>query len=365
METSGVDVVLLDYDDYVQLMQKNSLAPLDPYIIEADWALDELAPTVLQAMRHPGDQQIYGLTPTFHAPLALLFNRQIFERTGMTLPDDRMSWDELFQLATEVSLATDGDVYGFSFSINEAPTDFYSAYHIYMHAAGLEVYDESFEPQVDREEWRERWHTLMQLIHAGVMPGLELESDGTEASELPAFLKGKIAMALVSYPGLLEMQQIEASRLENDRVEWEVVTAPVHGHSPNMGVEMYGLTGSGYGKIAVMNAHSGKQDTAWKLIHYLMSEEWASIHQHRGKLYSIRSLNDLQANEGFALEKFIQLELPVSQTTILTESSMRFDTELITLGQRRWNDALAGRLSVDDALAAWQEESELVLQPFK
>src|SRR5690606_15788874 len=67
-------------------------------------------------LREKGGGQLYGLAPEFYAQ-ALFYNKALFDAYGISHPTDRMSWEEVLQLAARFpSDGTDGDrIYGLKY----------------------------------------------------------------------------------------------------------------------------------------------------------------------------------------------------------------------------------------------------------
>ncbi|HEY9618371.1 MAG TPA: ABC transporter substrate-binding protein [Microcoleaceae cyanobacterium] len=97
------DVFYLDALEAPFLMAQTVLEPLDAYIT-SEFDLDDFEENLLQPFQY--QNQTYGL-PKDYSTLALFYNRQAFQATGLTAPP--VTWDELLTAARQLTIDRDQD----------------------------------------------------------------------------------------------------------------------------------------------------------------------------------------------------------------------------------------------------------------
>ena len=80
---------------------------------------ETLIPGLLDYMKEMGGGKLYGLSPSFYSQV-IFYNKDMFNKYGIPLPEDRMSWEKVFELAQRFPTdgAKDKRVYGLSFGYN-------------------------------------------------------------------------------------------------------------------------------------------------------------------------------------------------------------------------------------------------------
>jgi len=100
------DVVLLDLPDLGALADRGMLLDLAPYLPRVGVALDDYDSTVLSAFRR--GSAVYAL-PTGYSPLVVAYNKDLFERAGLSAPADDWTWDDFVWFAKRLTRDNDGD----------------------------------------------------------------------------------------------------------------------------------------------------------------------------------------------------------------------------------------------------------------
>jgi multiple sugar transport system substrate-binding protein len=100
------DVVLLDLNDVPALADRGMLLDLAPYLSRVGVTLGEYDSTVLSAFRR--GRAVYAL-PTGSSPLVVAYNKDLFERAGLSVPADDWTWDDFLGLAKRLTRDRDGD----------------------------------------------------------------------------------------------------------------------------------------------------------------------------------------------------------------------------------------------------------------
>src|SRR5690625_1996906 len=86
---------------------------------------------------------------------AMLYNKDIFDLMGVDYPEDGMTWDEVIDLAKEVTREVDGVQYR---GLATMPATFFlTQLSLYY------VDPETEEPVVNRSEWKQGFETLKEI----------------------------------------------------------------------------------------------------------------------------------------------------------------------------------------------------------
>ncbi|WP_411675168.1 ABC transporter substrate-binding protein [Cohnella faecalis] len=93
------DIVQVPLNLLKPLADEGLLLPLDERIQRDGFALEAFHAPVIQTIREAGAGKLYGFAPYFDTA-ALYYNRTLFERNGVKLPTDRMSWEDVLRLAS-------------------------------------------------------------------------------------------------------------------------------------------------------------------------------------------------------------------------------------------------------------------------
>src|SRR5699024_12294781 len=92
-------------------LDMNLLLDLNPLIEFNDFELDRLEPSILEYLEEMShDGELNGL-PYIRPEYALVYNKDIFDLFGVSYPEDNMTWDEVIDLAQEVTGERNGVQY--------------------------------------------------------------------------------------------------------------------------------------------------------------------------------------------------------------------------------------------------------------
>ncbi|WP_410770614.1 ABC transporter substrate-binding protein [Fontibacillus sp. BL9] len=98
VEQEKPDVLALRFPDYERFIQEDKLYDLNAMITNDSFDLEKMHPDIVDFLRQRGGGKLYGLPPTF-LNKAIFYNKDLFDKYEIPYPEDRMTWDELIQLA--------------------------------------------------------------------------------------------------------------------------------------------------------------------------------------------------------------------------------------------------------------------------
>lgn len=96
------DVLLLEAEQYERYIEEGLLMELDTFIHKDNYDLQSIYPAIIELLQEKGNGKIYGLSPRFYET-AVFYNKTLFEKYGITPPQDKMTWAELIEPGQAVS----------------------------------------------------------------------------------------------------------------------------------------------------------------------------------------------------------------------------------------------------------------------
>ncbi|GFN31242.1 hypothetical protein PCURB6_15020 [Paenibacillus curdlanolyticus] len=363
------DLVWVDLDQIPELASSNLLSPLDPLIKKDHYDTSGIVPAVLEGLRSAGEGTLYALAPQFSASV-MIYNKDVFNQAGVDLPSDGMTWGQTFELASRVAKPNQQKpLYGFSFSAWEGGDGFWEAQQ-YMAPLNVNFFDAKGEKvAVDTPGWAKAWSTIINLKKSGVIPPAADSSEPmTEPEEYnpvqgDLFLSGRTAMAIVDYSYLSDVVQYNKTAAEGQegysRINWDIVTVPAHDEAPGVGGDI-NMNG-----IFAINANAANPEAAWEFIKLLNSEAWArtkanAVPDMVSWQKYIRKIDGLEYHvEAFFKMKPVRVQ-PLWSNPVFRSVPRAY--EIVDLGTVKFNEALSGQKSVEQALKEWQSEGEAKLE---
>ncbi|MEK8129782.1 extracellular solute-binding protein [Paenibacillus filicis] len=365
------DVVMFGYEQLPDLIGDNLLAQLDPMITSSKFDTADIVPAVLDGIKKAGDGKIYGLSPTFSSS-AVIYNKKMFDEAGVTYPTDKMTWQEVFDLARRLAKGEGQErKYGFSFSTYNTGGDIYYATQPYSMPLQLNTFDDKAEKMtVNTDQWENVWKTLIQLKTEKLLPEpldmSKMQMQGPEdynPFQHDDFLSGRTAMAIVHYG---DLDRINNAMKNGQNVkgftpfDWDVVTLPIHQEAPDVGAYI------GMESVMGVNAKSANAAEAWKYIQFINGEDWAKLKASSN--YNIVSRQKyIKKKDGmdYNMKAFTTLlPAPMSDDNKLYRTNQNL-YQVNNIGARLFQEAADGKKSVRDALKQWETEGNQMLQKIK
>ena len=281
------DVVFLNMDQLQRAITDGLLQPLDSFIQDdKDFNIDGIVPIVRDGIREMGNGTLYALAPSFTAN-ALFYNKTFFDQLGVSYPSDNMTWEEVFNLAKELTHEENGEKkYGLSFTGYNYEQNQYYQIANYAAPLGLSMYDEEGKVlTVNTQQWKKAWEVILNAEKSGIVPPPinwdEFYQSGKEEPPFVEhdFISGRAAMAIMSWNEVNTLYQIQngmygdaSNQIAN--FEWDVVTVPSHPDAPGVGAGSY-LYG-----FMVINTSAQDPDLAWDYVSFMNGDEVSKV---RGK----------------------------------------------------------------------------------
>ncbi|MEF3303306.1 extracellular solute-binding protein [Paenibacillus sp. GYB003] len=257
---------------YSSLINNGYQYDITPLIQRNRFDMSPIEPSTIDILRQIGNGQIYGL-PVVNQSLTLFYNKDLFDKFGVPYPKDRMSWDEIYELAKKVTRTEGGVGYkGLMYSFG--------------HVARLNPYG---EPYIDPKTMKSRFDSdkfkslITNLARVHDIPGNDMKGNPATLFRVDRTLA---MFVMLTGHGLL---------LPPD-LNWDIVSFPYFGDAKDTGPQSY----PNYFYITNVNEH--KQDS-FEVIAYLTSEEIQTHLSKRG-FETILKNNEIRSMYGQSMEPF-------------------------------------------------------------
>jgi len=338
MKEKRPDLVVLNQDQFRELAENNQLADLGPFIRQDGFDLEAFTPVVADALSV--NDTLYGVAPSFQAT-ALYYNRELFERVGVELPSDRMTWQEALQLAGRFASGTteESRIYGYYKPVYFDDLFGYIIADIGQ-SAGLRLTDAKGEVTAGSEAWASVWQLAAQAIRSGALyvPNPPIQPVSVEQTRAPyrLFQEGRIAMVEADASLIGELE------LSGKPAQWAIVTRPVDAGR---------MTGSGtIGQVFAIAADSGYAAECWNVLKHLHGERVM-----RGLAADGLPSRETLAEAQFKRDMDPFYALPLGGTSVGASLPPKERDELWRTANEKLRQVLAGTLEVHEALAEWRK----------
>lgn len=249
--------------------QRGVAEDLAPYI-ERDLEAGDYIDTLFAAQTPEG--QVWGV-PHGANPIALAYNKTLFEEAGVDLPTDEWTFNDLIEAAKQLT-KTDAngntEVFGFigSSSITQG-------WFPWIKQAGGMVLDETLtESRFDDPNTI----TGLQQLRDGIAEGYFTDADSITAfgGELPAFGSGRAAMFFLQYSTQVTMNS------DFPDTDWDVVKIP-----RSVDGDRYVPTVSNSWLISSRASQEAK-DAAWEFLQYYLGDDAQAILAESGSALPVK-----------------------------------------------------------------------------
>jgi len=253
LEEEQVDLLWMNAKSYEQASLDGRLAMLDGWMAQDRLDLEGIDPAILTDLRQRSGGHLYGL-PLEVDRMALYYNTELFEAFGVPVPTDRMSWEELLQLAARFPTKDGGGrpFYGLSVSYPSSPGTLIDLMGRTNQLQMLDPVRKTFT--LDSASWQHVWELVLDRFKRGTV----LWEDQPGRKDL--FLQKQVAMTLQSSSFMNRLLQ------PGTNLKWDVVTEPVHPEFPDIS-STFDIP-----RIVAIRAQSPNQREAWEFLKMLYSK---------------------------------------------------------------------------------------------
>jgi len=335
------DVLRLSLQQYYELAKAGKLKPLETLIKRDAVDVDAMYEPVIDILRQYGGGQLYGLAPAFQTD-AVFVNKGLFEKNGIPMPHAGMSWDELLDTAARFQGTGTAGLYSGnnpSALINEIGQ-----------AIGLQTDTQGGKQvTIDSPAWAELWTKITNGYKDGWIQDQDTNSNSNKVSFTPSdpFLNGNAAMVVSSG---YYIQQIQSAG--KDERKW--MTIPVPGDQ----ISSFHLL-----EIYAVSSTASNEKAAWEMVKFMNGTEFAKRLIGTGMTRTpIRQLDAQQKYSEEQIAGFYNNKLELPEDWQSAADGKPNSNALIGYAYQDsgplLEEVIAGKLSVDQALALLKEKLE-------
>jgi multiple sugar transport system substrate-binding protein len=274
------DLLQIGDDAVPMFVDKGAFLPLDDFIASEQYPLD--TSIYLPGVMAPGQwNDAQYLLPKDFSPLAIYYNKKLFDAAGVAYPQEGWRWEDLLATAQQLTrTSADGTVEQWGIQL---PGPWTTGFEYWVAAAGGQLIDAegtTFAGYLDSPEVQRAVQFYADLYHKyGVAPlPADMNAFGGGNSE---FDNGKAAMRLFGrWP--------QAGMLQNPNLELGV--APLPAGAERAGVLFWG----GFG----ISALSEQPEAAWRFLRYYVGAQGAEV----WKDWALPSVASVAESSGLAAD---------------------------------------------------------------
>lgn len=238
---------------------------LTPLIKTFNYDLNQLDPEALKvAQMLSTNKELYSL-PIYMSPNTLYYNKAIFDKFGVALPKDGMTWDELYETTKKLTRNENGVQYrGFMLS----------GFHLMrLNQVSQKMFDSSGEKLAfDTSEYK---NYLKDIFRIYDLPGYDMNKVG-QGANLNMFLKDQTVAMLEPGGVLLDEKQLSGALGD----QWDFTSFPSLKEKPGVGYQPYPFV------ISMFNTSKHKEE-AFQAMAYLTSAEFQAAATKQGSLLPV------------------------------------------------------------------------------
>jgi len=346
--------LLLHMNGAEELARDGLLEELSAHMLSSGMKEETLYKGMLE--HNKVDGRLYALSPFFQASV-LNYNKDLFAKYGIELPQDGISMLEVLELSAQFSAAgskKDG-VVGYHQTFGATPSGY--MYEV-MNNEGLLPYRlATGKVTVDTPAWQEVFRTLVRLFREEAILVQQIEGkwiDGVltygpeEIQTGDLFGQGKAAMNISGYN-------------RSQAYPFEVGYAA----SPVSSSDRSSMPGIYFMSYMAIPAGAGHSDQAWDVIKFMHSDYMAKVSAAISS-DTLSSVNTYpQYNDDPVVRKLYELQPLPTPAQSLIGYDPKFVENFQKLVDKEVVAAVKGEKSVDQMIAAIQQEGQALLDAAK
>ena len=362
IEKEQPDVLLLSDYNFPTFREDGLLYELDALVAQDEEWLEGMLPAVIDRLRSMGDGKLYGLAPSFSSQ-AVFYNKKLFEKHGVPLPTDGMTWDELITLAER--FPTDGTeeerIYGLdAFQGNPGIWSMFQ----FGSAEGLMYLDASAKKiTLHTDSWENVAEQVKRIATSEAVFKQEPENPEFGSSyedylRRDPFLTRRSAMRINSAYYVNQLKEA-AQRLEEAKgIDWDVVTMPTTPNAPSESTTFQ------LQDIFAIRAQSPNVEAAWEFVKFVNSDDFARVTSRAPVFGGLPTrVEYIRNDEGKRLEAFYALASSSSESDGPDLSGLpeSFNTSFFGIADKHWQAFLKDELTAEEMLRQIETEGQAAL----
>lgn len=359
VEKEQPDILMLDNSNYGTFASDGKLMELDTMIARDKYPTETIYPGLMDLLKEEGGGKLYGLSPSFSGT-AIFYNADLFNKYGVELPHDGMTWQEIMDTARR--FPTDGDektrVYGYGMEWSMSVANMADSI---ASTEGLRsINPDTMKITLNTDSWKKAYQLAIDALDSNAIyvPKDDGFSGGSmeEYYQSQLFVMGRMAMTIGRPYNLQNMKQARESMKDYKAFELGMVAGPVNPAEPDTTRDV------SFNQIFSIRANSPNADAAWEFMKFINGDEYAKIKSRSMNNELMSRMGYSKEYDGHSLEAFYKLKPSTSNNYSGME---KIPSEFYGLYQPIVERELAlvkdKTKSIGDALATIEAEGQVVL----
>ncbi|MFE5319120.1 ABC transporter substrate-binding protein [Paenibacillus sp. NPDC056579] len=313
---------------------------MEPLMKKYRFDTSRFAPEALETLKIAGGQDYLAGLPAYTNSFALFYNKDVFDKFGIPYPKEGMYWDEVAELAKQLTRTDNGVAYRgiFPDGIGRIQQQLSIPFADFNTNKSL----------LANDSWKEAftiWGSLFKI------PGLT-EGDfavPNAGKNQTAFASGTLAM-IASHSNLL-------NTLKTSPINWDMVTYPQHRKAPGIGQRLDS-------PILSISEQSKVKDAAFLVLDTILSDEVQKEMMRGGRLTVLKD-EKLRAEFGKGLKEFEGKNLAAMtklKFAVMTPFKYLPDGEVDKVLSKAFNAYIIDQTDMNTALRTADEEMNKLIQ---
>ncbi|MDF2658215.1 MAG: extracellular solute-binding protein family 1 [Paenibacillus sp.] len=336
-----IDVVFVSTGLMSRMQEVELQYDITPLLKKSQFDESAIEPQTLAAGRLIAKGGLYGL-PVYTVPATMYYNKDIFDKFGVSYPKDGLTWDDAYQLAAKISRKDGGIKY-------------WGMRASFGHLAHLNQWSMPMvDPATNRSDFgSDKWKSFMDTIQRfyKFADAPNDKNDITLPKQREAFFKTQnVGMWLA-------LTNLHTSPELGSQFNWDIATFPSFSETGNVGPQPYPT----YFNITSTSKH--KED-ALDAIVYLTSKEYQLQKSKEGQLLTV--LKDQEVRESLGQEgslykgKNVKALLPQKYAT--PANITKYDSSVRNELEKALFSIILGEKDINTALRHAQDESNKIIE---
>lgn len=311
-------------------------------IKKANIDLSRFETTDLDAMRQMSDGKLYGL-PVATNTLSLFYNKDIFEKFGVSYLEDGMTWEEILE-KNRLLTRTEENVGYTGLALSKG-------HIVRLNPLSLPLVDPLTQKvAISNEKYGEQWK---QLFHnAFVIPS---EAAGYRTDLLPQtnqFIKEKTLAIYGFLTSLVFTQDVES-------LDWDMISFPRFKEALNMEPQSYPI----YFSVTSTSKH---KEAAMEVIRFLVSDENQMQLSRKGNMPVVKNtaVRDAFGRDTKFTDKNLQSIYYYKQSPSPIMAKTIYDDVVFPIYIKYIDDLAAGRIDINTMIRKIDEEGNQAINSF-
>lgn len=353
------DVLMLNTDQFETFISEDKLLELDTLIEKDKFDIEGIYPSLIEIIKEKGNGKIFGLSPSFSSQ-AIIYNTDLFDKYGIEPPHNRMTWQEIIDLAKR--FPTDGEskdrVYGFGQNYSQMTLTNLTS--LISSTAGLKsVNPATMKVTMNTDSWKQVYQLAQDAINSDTFynPGEHGFSGGSmeEYYDSQLFLAGRIGMTIGGPNILQDLKQSREYRDSPPTFKIGIASGPVDPVDPGTTDGIY------LSELFAISANSPNADAAWEFVKFLNGDDLARVKSKSMNGNLMARVAYYKEYNGYNLEPFFDLKPKLTSYKDMNKIPNGFYEKYYSLSNQENTLLEENKKSIDDVLKTLEEEGQLAL----